>query len=63
MHLKKFEVFPSLRKPELHFRHAQGHQRANALTGSINIFQSTTITVYEVEHQKTVNMKLVKETV
>ena len=41
------------------FRHAQGHQR----TGSINIFQSTTITVYEVEYQKTVNTKLGKQTI
>ena len=47
------KVFSSLRRPETHFRHAQGHQRADALTGSINIFQSTIITVYEVEHQKT----------
>ena len=58
MHLKKFKVFSSLRRPETHFRHAQGHQRAGALTGSINSFQSTIITVYEVEHQKTVNKKL-----
>ena len=35
MHLKKSHVFPSLRRPEPHFRHAQGHQRASALTGSI----------------------------
>ena len=57
MHLKKLKVFSSLRRPETHFKHAQGHTRAGALTGSINIFQSTTITVYEVEHQKTVNTK------
>ena len=63
MHLKKFNVFSSLRKPETHFRHAQGHQRACALTGSINIFQSTTITVYEVEYQKTVNTELGKQTI
>ena len=63
MHLKKFKVFSSLRRPETHFRHAQGHQRASALTGSINIFQSTIITVYEVEHQKTVNTKLGKQTI
>ena len=62
MHLKKFKVFSSLRRPETHLRHAQGHQRAGALTGSINIFQSTTITVYEVEHQKTVNTKVGKQT-
>ena len=63
MHLKKFKVFSSLRRPETHFRHAQGHQRAGALTGSITIFQSTTITVYEVEYQKTVNTKLGKQTI
>ena len=63
MLLKKFKVFSSLRRPETHFRHAQGHQRASALIGFINIFQSTTITVYEVEHQKTVNTKLGKLTI
>ena len=63
MHLKKFKVFSSLRRPETHFRHAQSHQRAGALKGSINIFQSTTITVYEVEYQKTVNTKVGKQTI
>ena len=63
MHLKNFKVFSSLRRPETHFRHAQSHQRAGALTGSINIFLSTIITVYEVEHQKTVNTKLGKQTI
>ena len=63
MHLKKFKTFSSLRRPETHFRHVQGHQRAVVLIGSINIFQSTTITVYEVEHQKTVNTKLGKQTI
>ena len=63
MQLKKFKVFSSLRRPETHFRHAQDHQRAGALTGSINIFQRTTIRVYEVEHQKTVNTKLGKQTI
>ena len=63
MHLKKFKVFPSLRRPETHFRHAQGHQRASALTGSINIFQSTSIKLYEVLHRKTVNTKLGKQTI
>ena len=52
---QNFKVFSSLRRAETHLRHAQGHQRAGALTGSINIFQSTTTTVYEVEHQKKVN--------
>ena len=63
MHLKKSKVSSSLRRPETHFRHAQCHQRAVALTGSINIFQSTTITVYEIEYQKTVNTKFGKQTV
>ena len=63
MHLKKFKVSSSLRRPETHFRHAQGHQRAGAVTGSINIFQSTIITVYEVEYQKTVNTKFGKQTI
>ena len=63
MHLKKFKVFSSLRRPEIHLRRAQSHQRPGALTGSINIFQSTTITVYEVEYQKTVNTKLGKQTI
>ena len=60
---QKVQGFSSLRRPEKHFRHAQGHQRAEAVTGSINIFQSTTITVYEVEHQKTLNTKLGKQTI
>ena len=63
MHLKKLKVFSSLRRPETHFKHAQGHTRASALTGSLNIFQRTTITVYEVKHQKTVNTKLGKQTI
>ena len=63
MHLKKFKVFSRLCRPETHFRHAQGHQQASELTGSINIIQNTFITVYEVEHQKTVNTKLGKQTI
>ena len=60
---QKAQGFSSLRRPETHFRHAQGHQRARAITGFIDIFQSTTITVYEVEHQTTVNTKLGKQTI
>ena len=63
MHRKKFKVFYSLRRPETHFRHAQCHQRASALTSSTNIIQSTISTAYEVEHQKTVNTKLGKQTI
>ena len=54
--------FSSLRRRETHFRHPQDHQRLSALTGSINIIQNTINTVYEVEHQKTVNTKLGKQT-
>ena len=63
MHLKTLKVFSSLRRPETHLRHAQGHQRASALTCFINIFQNTIIIVYEVESQKTVNTKLGKRTI
>ena len=63
MQLKKPKVFSSLRRPETLFRHAQGHQRACALTSSNNIFQSNINTVYEVVHQKTVNTKLGKQTI
>ena len=59
---QKVQVFSSLRRPETHFRLAQGHHRAVELTGSINIIQNTIITVYEVESQKTVNKKLWKRT-
>ena len=63
LHLKKIKNFSSLRRPEKLFRNAQAHQRADALTGSINIIQNTIITVYEVEHQKTVNTNLGKQTI
>ena len=63
MLLKKFKVFSSLRRPETHFRRAQGHQGAGAITGSINSFQSSTITLNEAEYQKTVNTKLGKQTI
>ena len=63
INLKNFKVLSSPRRPETYLRHAQGDQRASALTGSINIFQSTVITVYEVEHQNTINKKLGKQTI
>ena len=63
MHIKKFKVFSSLRRPETYVRHVQGHRGAGALRGSINIIQNTIITVYQVEHQKTVNTKLGKQTI
>ena len=55
VNLKKVQVFSRLRKPDKHFRHTRGHQRAGALKGSIKIIQNTVITVYEVESQKTDN--------
>ena len=63
MHLKKFKIFSSVRRLEIHLSRAQGHQQASAMISSINIFQSTFITVYEVVHQKTVNTKLGKQTI
>ena len=63
MHLEKYKNFSSFRWPETRFRHAQGHQRASAITGSLNIFPSTISTVYEVVHQKTVNTKLGRQTI
>ena len=53
---QKVQVLSSLRRPETNFGHAQGHQRASATTGTINIIQNTIITLYEVESQETVNL-------
>ena len=63
MHLKNLKVLFSLRRPEIHLRRAHGHRRGSAITGSINVFQGTITTVYEVVHQKTVNTKLGKQTI
>ena len=60
---KKSRSFSLLQRPETHFGHAHGHQPANLITASINIFQSTIVTLHEVEHQKTVNTKLGKQTI
>ena len=49
---QNFQVSSSLRQPKIHFRYAQGHQRASAILGSINITQNTDIPVYEEESQK-----------
>ena len=46
MQLKKVNFFSSIRRPETYFRHAQGHQQARAILGSIKITQITYITVY-----------------
>ena len=62
MHLKIFQLFSSLPRPETYFRHAQGLHRAGSSTGSINIIQNTNITVYEVGYQKPVNAELRKRT-
>ena len=61
-HLKKFNVFSSLREPETHSgthsaTNKQVHQQAQ-----LKSFK-TTITVSEVEHQKTVYKKLGKQTI
>ena len=40
MHLKKIKFLSSLRTPETHVRQAQGHQRAGALTSSIDILKA-----------------------
>ena len=55
---EKVQVSSSLRRPETHFGHVHGRRGADFLTISCNIFQGTTIGVYEVEHQKTVNTNL-----
>ena len=55
---QKNEALPTIRRPQTHFKHAQGHQRPSVLTGSINIVQNTNFTVYEVESQKAVYTKL-----
>ena len=63
MHLKKFKDFLVFAgQKHISGTHRATNEQAGALTGSINIFQSTIITVYEVEHQKTVNTKLGKQT-
>ena len=59
---QKFQVFSSLRRPKTLFRQTQGHQRASASRGSIDIIQNTIFTVYERKSQKTVNTKHVKRT-
>ena len=63
MHLKKFKIFSSLRRPQTHCRHAQGHPGAGALTVSTKNFQSTNKTVYELVHQKTFTTELGKHSV
>ena len=52
------QVFSSFRGPETDFRDAQGYHRASGLPRFINIFYNAIITVYEVEHQETVNTKI-----
>ena len=61
MRLKKVKVLSGRRRPETHCRLAHGYQRAGALTGSINNFESTIIPLNEVENQKIFNTKLGKQ--
>ena len=63
MHLENLKFFSRPRSPQTYVRHAQSHQRAGASTGSITIIQNTVISVYDVEHQRTVNTKLGKQTI
>ena len=58
MHLKKVSFSSSFRQLETQFSHEQGHQGTIATLGSVKITQSTNITVYEVESQKTNNAKV-----
>ena len=62
MRLKKVKVLSGRRRPETHCRLAHGYQRAGALTGSINNFESTIIPVNEAENQKICNTKIGKQT-
>ena len=62
MRLKKVKVLSGRRRPETHCRLAHGYQRASALTGSINNFESTIIPVNEAENQKICNTKIGKQT-
>ena len=59
---QKIQVSSRLRRPETHFRHAQGHQQAGALPGSVDIIQNKIITVFGVEQQKKINRKHEKQT-
>ena len=63
MHTKKFKCLSSLHWPQTHVRNAQGHQRAVASTWSFDTIQTTIITVYDVESQKTVNTRLGKRNI
>ena len=60
--ISKSSNFSFLPRPETHFGHAQGHQRAGALTDSIEVIQNKILTEQEVGPQKTVNTKLWKLT-
>ena len=54
---QKTQILSCLRKPELHFRHQKGHQRAGAILGSIIMMKNTTILVNGVDNQKTNNIE------
>ena len=59
---QKLQLVPCTRGPQTHFRNAQDHQLAGALTVVIRSIQNTNVTRYEVESQKTVNTKSRKRT-
>ena len=59
---EKKSFLSRLRRPEPHLRHALVEQWAGAKRCSNNIFQSTTIVVNGVEHQRTFNIKITEET-
>ena len=54
---QKVQVFSTLRRPKTHFGHEQGHQRAGALTGSINNIQNTIFVENGVQRRKTVKIE------
>ena len=60
---EKVYVFHSVRPPETRFQYQQKQLRAGALAGSTNVFQTTLVTVHEVELRKTVITKLGKRSI
>ena len=59
---QKFQGFFQSSQARNTIQAREGNQKPGALTGSLSIFQSKIITVYEVVHQKTYNTKLGKHT-
>ena len=54
---QKVQVYSCLRRPETHFQYRQGHQRAGALTCSINNLQKRNYTLNGIGHQKAINLR------